>query len=65
MKSEISKNLFAILKNSCHIGNVRASSLSEAINIYILDSMFDEEVLLDVTFMKKYTAEPAIQGLHF
>ncbi len=64
MKTEILKPLFAIYKNGNHKGNVRAESISDAINTYILDSGIEKTLLSDSKFLSQYKGEKAIKGLH-
>lgn len=52
--------LFAIYRNSEHIGNVHANDKTKAAKIYIKDAGVSEEF-----FEKNYNVCIAIRGVHF
>ena len=56
--------LFAIYKNGEHKGNQRGSDEIEAVNRYVIDSLF-EDYLTDKEFMKQYSAIIALDHIHF
>jgi hypothetical protein len=62
MNNKSQNPLFAIFKNGTHKGNIRAISISQAINNYILDSGISESFLKDSNFINQYKAK---KGLHY
>ncbi len=58
------KPLYAIYKNGNFMGNERGVSASDAINRYVVASLF-EEFLNDERFMSRYSTKLAIKGVHY
>lgn len=58
------KQLYAIYKNGKFMGNEREISASDAINRYVVASLF-EEFLDEEKFMSRYSAKLAIKGVHY
>ena len=58
------KPLHAIYKNGNFMGNERGISASNAIDKYVVASLF-EEFLNDEEFMSRYSAKLAIKGVHY
>lgn len=56
--------LFAIYKNGFHKGNERAKSGKDAITKYITASELGE-FAQDIEFVKQYSFQIAIEGVHF
>ena len=60
---QIKGELYAIFKNGNHLGNEKGKSKSEAIIAYI-NAADLSEFLNDETFIRQYSAEIAINGVH-
>lgn len=60
----VKNKLFAIYKNGEHKGNERALNKQDAIKKYLIASNFSE-LLKDESFIKKYSAKKAINGVHY
>ncbi|WP_299776874.1 hypothetical protein [uncultured Formosa sp.] len=56
--------LFAIYKNGKHLGNEKGKDLDDAINNYLIASLF-EEFLDDLEFKSVYSGKIAIKNIHY
>ncbi len=56
--------LYAIYKNELHKGNERGKTKCEAIQNYVVASMF-EEFLNEKEFMGQYSAILAVEEIHY
>ena len=57
--------LYAIYRHEIHIGNVREVSKIQAIELYLLDSGYSKEDLLDTGLTSKYKAIIAKENIHY
>jgi hypothetical protein len=56
--------LFAIYKNGKHLGNQRGKDINDAINKYLIASLF-EAFIDDLEFKSLYNGKIAIKNIHF
>lgn len=56
--------LYAIYKKGKHLGNERGIDVEDAINKYLIASLY-EELLNDLEFKSIYNGRIAINGIHF
>lgn len=64
-RHNITDHLFVIYKNGVHLGNTRAVSAAKAVDIYILNSGFSINGLLNAEIIEQYKAIKDHKGIHF
>lgn len=55
--------LYAIYKNNKHLGNETGTCPNDAIENYLIESMF-VDFIKDMNFFEQYHAIPALNGIH-
>ncbi len=65
MNKDLTNSLFAIYKNSLHLGNLKAINKNAAIRVYLLDSGYSKKDFSNIQLMNRYDAIIAIKDIHY